>query len=130
MWAEAVVAFRNEEDWWLTEEEDARLTEDQAQYVSEDPWEALITTYVEGDYTIPVNGRDTKAPTVNSATSSELLIKAIGKEGKHQSRADEMKVGVLMGKLGWKHARETAGRREWKWYRPGSESKRAGQVAE
>jgi putative DNA primase/helicase len=115
LWAEAVVAFQNDEQWWLTDEEEKRLAEEQAQYVAEDPWQALIKEYVDGDYILP-GTKDTKGPKLEFVTTGDLLVKAIGKEGKYQSRADQMKLAGLMLNLGWEKAQpriEDGRRRGW-----------------
>lgn len=47
IWAAAVRAYKNKEEWWLTEEEEKMLQQSNASYTYEHPWYEPIKEYVE-----------------------------------------------------------------------------------
>ena len=46
LWAEAVVAYRQGEQWWLDPEEEATLRDHQEDFMRMDCWDALIAAYL------------------------------------------------------------------------------------
>ncbi len=122
LWAEAVVAYQNDEHWWLTEDEEERLAEAQAEYLTEHPWESIVRKYVDGGHIIPgPDGRPVPAPKLDFVTTTELLTQAIGKDAARQSRSDQMALAEAMRKLKWKKAEPMInGVRLRGWERPGT----------
>lgn len=104
IWAAAVAAYRNGEEWWLTEEE-GRVAEAIArEFQTTDPWQDAIEKYLEN--------RD-------EVTISELLDQVIQLELGRQDRATQLRVADTLRQLGWqKGNRRVAGRQRRVWLRP------------
>ncbi len=91
LWAEAVVAFRNGEHWWLEPDEEVVLRDYQEQFTRVDCWETIIAQYLA----------TTKAP----VTVSEVLSKALDISKAHQDPKAESRVKSILERLGWIHDR-------------------------
>lgn len=104
IWAAAVAAYRNGEEWWLTEEE-GRVAEAIArEFQTTDPWQDAIEKYLES--------RD-------EVTISEILDQVIQLELGRQDRATQLRAGDTLRQLGWqKGNRRVAGRQRRVWLRP------------
>lgn len=103
IWAAAVQLYRAGEQWWLTPEEDALLTQANQGWQSSDAWEADILSYL-----------DTKS----ICTISELLNKPLAIELQHQGKAEQMRVGNILRRNGWKRApgqKRIDGKPQWYW---------------
>jgi len=103
IWAAAVQLYRTGEQWWLTPEEDALLTQANQGWQSSDAWEADILSYLQ---------------TKSICTISELLNKAIAIELQHQGKAEQMRVGSILRRNGWKKAplqKRIDGKPQWYW---------------
>lgn len=82
LWAEAVVAFRNDRAWWLDSIELNRLADqEQIARFESDPWETRITEYLS-------NRDDTSV--------SEVLEQCIGKKPEQWVQADQQRVGKIL----------------------------------
>ena len=103
IWAAAVQLYRAGEQWWLTAEEDALLTQANQGWQSSDAWEVDILSYLQ---------------TKSICTISELLNKAIAIELQHQGKAEQMRVGSILRRNGWKKAplqKRIDGKPQWYW---------------
>lgn len=87
LWAEAVVAWRAGEQWWLSESEDGARAQDSEVHQADDPWEELILDWI---------ARNPKALITPNAVLAGLGIDA-GKRG----RAELVRVGTLLRKNGY-----------------------------
>ncbi len=106
LWAEAVVRFRKGEAWWL---DSGELKTQQIEVVDEryetDVWEGRVATYCEGK--------------PHPLTTTEILFKAIGKDVGQWNRADQMRIGNILLRLGRKKVRpRVSGPREWRYVDP------------
>lgn len=104
LWAEAVHQFRRWEaagrgyqeglSWWLPMERYGELQEIQADYQPPDAWADRIEEWLQEPnvklFEGPIN-------------THRLLVEAIGKELPQITKQDEMRVGDIMIKLGWRH---------------------------
>jgi hypothetical protein len=103
IWAAAVQLYRAGEQWWLTPEEDALLTQANQGWQSSDAWEADILSYL-----------DTKS----ICTISEILNKPLAIDLQHQGKAEQMRVGNILRRNGWKRApgqKRIDGKPQWYW---------------
>jgi predicted P-loop ATPase len=103
IWAAAVELYRAGEQWWLTPEEDALLTQANQAWQSSDAWEADILSYLE---------------TKSICTISELLNKPLAIDLQHQGKAEQMRVGNILRRNGWKRApsqKRIDGKPQWYW---------------
>jgi predicted P-loop ATPase len=103
IWATAVQLYRAGEQWWLTPDEDALLTQANQGWQSSDAWEADILNYL-----------DTKS----ICTISELLNKPLAIDLQRQGKAEQMRVGNILRRNGWKRApgqKRIDGKPQWYW---------------
>lgn len=87
LWAEAVVAYRAGEPWWLSESEDGARAEDSEVHQADDPWEERILDWIATNPKTQI--------TVNAVLSG--LCVDTGKRG----RAESVRVGQLLRKNGY-----------------------------
>jgi predicted P-loop ATPase len=102
LWAEALVRYRSGKPWWLDTAEliSAAGEEQDARYMA-DPWEPKIAEWL-----IEID-RD-------EVTTADVLEEAIQKRTSDWTRADEIRVGVILRQVGWqpgRRARKPDGRR-------------------
>ena len=103
IWAAAVQLYRAGEQWWLTAEEDALLTQANQGWQSSDAWEVDILSYLQ---------------TKSICTISELLNRPLAIELQHQGKAEQMRVGSILRRNGWKKAplqKRIDGKPQWYW---------------
>lgn len=95
LWAEALVAFRAGETWWLDLEEQvqAAISEQELRF-DEDPWTEAVESAVSAWQPL------------TPMTSAAVLLK-IGVEVPKQSRVDQMRVASILRRMGyaWKRTR-------------------------
>lgn len=100
LWAEAVVAYRAGEEWWVAAKDPNFVAAQEAQY-AHDPWEEAITLAL-------ANGRSTFAaagesvvitPGCSYVTARQLFIAALGDT--RQSKADQARLRKCLHKIGW-----------------------------
>jgi predicted P-loop ATPase len=100
LWAEAVVAFKAGEKWWLDAETEKAAAEEQAERRIADPWEQLIVEWASRQ--------------IETVTTTAVLEGAIGLDKGRWSRADEMRVAAILKLHGWERFRfRSAGARCW-----------------
>ena len=107
LWAEAVEAWRRGERWWLEEDGDEELRDIHQDYESEDPWETLISEWIDSQ------------PPGSEVTIGGVLTVALKIDIGQQNRSHEMRVAGLLVRLGFKRRRITVrGKRGWVYDRP------------
>jgi hypothetical protein len=83
-----VKAYRNGEQWWLTEDEKRLADEANQPFRMSDPWETPICQYINQFR-------------LDRVTVSDLLSKAIELEIARQDRSAEMRVTGILKQMGW-----------------------------
>lgn len=86
IWAAAVEAYRNGQQWWLTPKEDELLAEANQGWQSTDTWDVEILKYLENRF---------------SCTVGELLNSAIGLDVGQHGRGEQMRVSDILKRNGW-----------------------------
>ncbi len=87
IWAAAVKAYHQGEQWWLTEEEEKLSTANNQQFQIVDEWESAISNYLT-------------SRTIVSIT--EILTQVFDYELGKIDRSSQMRVGTILTSLGWK----------------------------
>lgn len=122
LFGEAIALMRSGVQWWPTFEQQQRLIGPmQDDREIPDPWRGRIWEYLEG---IDADGRPVGAGKLTSVTTREVLTKALHFEMSKlgPARAETMRVGAILKKLGWVKHRQTGGAREWYYERPAAEA--------
>ena len=102
LWAEAVVAYKNGEKWYLENETQEKLNEQSSDFRQFDPWHEIIERYIRA------NG-------VNLSTT-DLMEQGLKLEKYQMTRASEMRVGDIMRQLGFERVRRRIfGDRKYIW---------------
>lgn len=113
LWAEAVMAYRAKETWWL-ENESAAKAEQEDRLVA-DSWEGPIGTYLAGVT------RDA-GPLLRDRAYATLteIMKEIQLPVERQGRSEQMRVVSILKRMGWERKKITNadGVREWKYLQP------------
>lgn len=102
LWAEAVVAFKNGEKWYLENEAEQQLEEQSSDFRQYDPWHEVIEDFMR----------------VNRGTlsTSEIMTQALSLEKYQMTRNNEMRVGDIMRQLGFERSRRRiGGQRTYVW---------------
>lgn len=112
LWAEAVARYRKGERWWLDTPElvEAATQEQEDRYLA-DPWESVIAESLDKRM------QDlTRKPEI---TTAEILRMTVAKDAGQWNRADEIRVGVILRRLGWVKGRRPRGESRRRTYIPG-----------
>jgi predicted P-loop ATPase len=108
IWAEAVHLWRLDERWWPSDQaEVALLTATQEESTLEDPWLAVLAEWLY------VPGRESEA-----YQGHEILRQALGVTVDKITRAEEYRVGVCLGRLGWEKTQCYRYGRKGRWWCP------------
>jgi predicted P-loop ATPase len=110
LWAEAVVAYRASERWWLDAEvEKAARGEQEERHVS-DPWEPHVLKWIADK---------------SAASVAEVLEHAIGMPRERQDQRAMNRVAAVLGAAGWKPTRRRVGGERVRFYeRPAEDQTR------
>ncbi len=112
LWAEAVFRFQAGEGWWVAREEAEQFAEQQDARYTVDAWEYPIRQWLED----PASGE--------TVTSDRILQDALKLDYGHWGRPEQIRVGHIMQRLGWRRERLAASRksgiRPWGYRRPES----------
>lgn len=120
LWAEADARFKRGESWWEFPPDAAR--EQDARYDA-DAWEDPIVHWLDGharaeDYKDHPYTPHPDRP-VEETTISEVMEHALGIEVAKHSRPDQMRVGAILRRLGWRRKQKTyQGRVRYVYVRP------------
>ena len=112
LWAEAVVRFKAGERWWVERDEAAEFSEQQDARYMVDAWEHPIREWLEQPDRLEV------------ITADQILASALKLDLGHWGKPEQMRVGHIMHRLGWRRKRLPAagrsGLRPWGYQRPKS----------
>lgn len=105
LWAEALHRFRAGEAWHVDTPEFRALCEaEQAERLHTDPWEPLVATWLEKPLRPDPMAPDRVFDRVDLTTGVrvvDVLLYAVGKRPGDVTKADEMRVGVILRALGY-----------------------------
>jgi len=105
LWAEAVVAFKGGQPWWINSEAMIEAREEQDARYQADPWQDKITGYLFGRADISI---------------SQILGDCFGLEVGRWTQVDQNRVARCLRKEGWiRYYAGTRARREWRYRREG-----------
>ncbi|MNF64178.1 Virulence-associated protein E [compost metagenome] len=110
LWAEAVFCFDAGDIWWVTKDESWMFAEAQDERFVVDEWEGPILTWLE------------ESQIGETATGNEILTQALKLDFGHWGKPEQMRVGAIMHRLGWRKKRMPAlvksGVRQWAYQKP------------
>lgn len=102
LWAEAMTAYRNGEQWWLTADLEQAAAEEQSQWEAEDSWEQAIDKWLAGD---PPELLERGVPGArrppSDFTIGDVLTGALGIETGRQTPGDSKRAGALLKRRGY-----------------------------
>lgn len=101
LFAEALVLYRAGFRWWDFPQEQAQTEQDQ-RYV-EDSWVEPIESWLGGE-SAPSKYPEGVGMRPASATTTQIMVYALGIEMAKHTRQDQMRVGQIMRRLDWKQA--------------------------
>jgi hypothetical protein len=94
LWAEAVHQFRQGAPWWLPRDQWGALKVLQEDFNVGDAWQEAILDWLS----------DPQVKLLQEPiTSKRILVGALGKKLETCTRQDEMRIGDIMARLGWRH---------------------------
>lgn len=94
LWAEAFALYEKGTPWWVTSDEYVMFqAEAEKRYVG-DAWEARIRLFLDGDASKQEAPRD-------EVTMTQLLGGALGLDASKWTQGEQIRVGVIMERLGW-----------------------------
>ncbi|MBW3503380.1 VapE domain-containing protein [Pseudomonas sp. NKUCC02_KPG] len=110
LWAEAMAGYTAGDLWWVEREEAPLFAEAQEERFVCDEWEGPILKWLE------------EAQIGEHATGSDILGSALKLDLGHWGKPEQMRVGSIMHRLGWRKQRVTAhpksGVRVWAYKKP------------
>jgi putative DNA primase/helicase len=96
LWAEAMFCYLAGELWWVNPEEAALFSEEQDERFVVDEWEGPILTWLE------------ESQIGETTTGSEILSQSLKLDFGHWGKPEQMRVGAIMHRLGWRRVRLAA----------------------
>jgi putative DNA primase/helicase len=112
LWAEAMFCYQSGDIWWVNREEAQLFAEAQEERFVVDEWEGPILDWLE---TTQIG---------ETATGSEILAGPLKLDFGHWGKPEQMRVGAIMHRLGWRKVRLPAlpksGLRPWAYKKPAS----------
>ncbi|QKL07897.1 toprim domain-containing protein [Pseudomonas putida] len=110
LWAEAMFCYQAGDIWWVTREEEELFTTEQEERFVVDEWEGPILKWLE------------ESQAGETVTGSEVLGQALNLDPGHWGKPEQMRVGSIMHRLGWRRRRLAAlpksGKRPWAYQKP------------
>ncbi len=110
LWAEAMYCYQAGDIWWVNREEAPLFTEAQEERFVVDEWEGPILTWLE------------ESQIGETATGTDILSGALKLDIGHWGKPEQMRVGAIMHRLGWRKVRLSAlaksGVRPWAYKKP------------
>ena len=110
LWAEAMFCYQAGDIWWVNRDEAPLFAEAQEERFVVDEWEGPILTWLE------------ESQIGETATGSEVLSGALKLDFGHWGKPEQMRVGAIMHRLGWRKVRMPAlpksGVRPWAYKKP------------
>lgn len=108
IWAEAVQAYHDGEQWWMNTGDlvTAAKLEQEYRRVAH-PWETIIADWLDDPRRTEPSGARVPyslmvASGIPQVTNAEILQHAIGKPVERQAVTDQMAVGKILKRLGWR----------------------------
>lgn len=122
LWAEAMFCYKSGDIWWVNRDEAPLFAEAQEERFVVDEWEGPILSWLEesqiGEY----------------STGSEILSGALKLDYGHWGKPEQMRVGAIMHRFGWRKVRLAAlpksGVRPWAYKKPAGWARPSGLVQE
>lgn len=110
LWAEAYEQYIAGVEWWPeSEEEHTALAEAAEERFESDPWEDIIKVWID----------DKEHSGTKEFTTRDILNGAISRDKQHQTRADSMRIGEILKRLGMIRRRVQAhSHREYRYTNP------------
>lgn len=93
LWAEAMACYLAGERWWVNKDEAAMFTEEQDERFVVDEWEGPILMWLE------------ESQIGETTTGCEVLAQALKLDFGHWGKPEQMRVGAIMHRLGWRRVR-------------------------
>jgi putative DNA primase/helicase len=110
LWAEALFCFEAGDIWWVNKDESKMFAEAQDERFVVDEWEGPILAWME------------ESQIGETATGNEILTQALKLDFGHWGKPEQMRVGAIMHRLGWRKRRMPAlpksGVRPWAYEKP------------
>lgn len=110
LWAEAVFCYEAGDIWWVTKDESWMFAEAQDERFVVDEWEGPILHWLE------------ESQIGETTTGNDILSQALKLDFGHWGKPEQMRVGAIMHRLGWRKKRLTAlpksGVRQWAYQKP------------
>ena len=110
LWAEAIFCYEAGEIWWVNRDETAMFSEAQDERFVVDEWEGPILNWLE------------ESQIGETTSGSEVLASALKLDFGHWGKPEQMRVGAIMHRLGWRRVRLPAlaksGQRPWAYKKP------------
>ena len=102
IWSAAVKAYRNGEQWWLTDEEEKLSRANNQQFQIIDEWQSAIASYIEDREQVSI---------------TEILTRVFEFEVGKIDRRSQMRVANILTNLSWKKAgqKQHLGKRQVVW---------------
>lgn len=110
LWAEGMFCYEAGEIWWVNRDETAMFSEAQDERFVVDEWEGPILNWLE------------ESQIGETTSGSEVLASALKLDFGHWGKPEQMRVGAIMHRLGWRRVRLPAlaksGQRPWAYKKP------------
>ena len=110
LWAEAMFCYKADEIWWVNRDETVMFSEAQDERFVVDEWEGPILNWLE------------ESQIGETTSGSEVLASALKLDFGHWGKPEQMRVGAIMHRLGWRRVRLPAlaksGQRPWAYKKP------------
>ena len=110
LWAEAMFCYEAGEIWWVNRDETAMFSEAQDERFVVDEWEGPILNWLE------------ESQIGETTSGSDVLASALKLDFGHWGKPEQMRVGAIMHRLGWRRVRLPAlaisGQRPWAYKKP------------
>lgn len=110
LWAEAMFCYEAGEIWWVNRDETPMFSEAQDERFVVDEWEGPILNWLE------------ESQIGETTSGSEVLASALKLDFGHWGKPEQMRVGAIMHRLGWRRVRLPAlaksGQRPWAYKKP------------
>lgn len=104
LWAESRAAFCAGERWFPAGDEHGLCAEQQEARFQVDAWEEIVSSWLSGR--------------TSSATLDDVMRHALGIESSNMRRGDQIRVGLILKRLGWESRRKQVAGRWVRAYEP------------
>ncbi|PXX53253.1 putative DNA primase/helicase [Pseudomonas sp. LAMO17WK12:I10] len=122
LWAEAMFCYLSGDIWWVNRDESPLFAEAQEERFVMDEWEGPILSWLE------------ESQIGETATGTDILSGALKLDFGHWGKPEQMRVGAIMHRLGWRKVRLSAlaksGIRPWAYKKPAGWGKAVALVQE